>query len=404
MKINSVNKSVNFSASIVRKEKEVKRKNTGDISLIIAVILLSLIGLVFIYSASRYTAKSTYNDEFYFVKKQAVGILIGTVVMFNVSYIKTEKLKKFYVILAVLSVFLLVLVFVPKIGVENYGAKRWIGIGGITLQPSEIAKFSFILFTATYLSKKIEYARTFKGVLPVMVFGAILCALIIVEPNMSITVCMAALMLAMLFSAGMKIKHFLIILLPAVLFGIFLIFAEPYRLNRLSAFLNPWASPKGEGYQLIQSLYAIGSGGLFGVGLFNSRQKYAFLPFGESDFILSVISEEVGFIGLLFFFSLLFFIIIKGIKIASKCKDIFTYLLSVGITFIFGIQVIVNALVVTGSIPPTGLPLPLVSSGNTSIIIFMAEFGILYGISKNQDTQNGKILHKISYGKRKRRL
>ena len=212
--------------------------------------------------------------------------------------------------------------------------------------------------------------------------GAFLCLFIIIEPNMSITVCVAMLMVAMLFSSGMKIKHFAIILLPAIVLGVGLIFAEPYRLNRLSAFLNPWASPKGEGYQLIQSLYALGSGGWFGVGLFNSRQKYAFLPFSESDFILSVIGEETGFIGLIFFFSLLFFIIYRGIKIASKTKDVFGYLLAVGITFIFGIQVVINALVVTGSIPPTGLPLPLVSSGNTSIIIFMAEFGVLYNISK----------------------
>ena len=148
------------------------------------------------------------------------------------------------------------------------------------------------------------------------------------------------------------------------------------------AFINPWSNPKGEGYQLLQSLYALGSGGWFGVGLFNSRQKYAFLPFAESDFILSVIGEEIGFVGLFFFFALLFFIVYRGLKIASKSKNIFGYILAVGITMIFGIQTLVNALVVTGSIPPTGLPLPLVSSGNTSIIIFMAEMGILFNISK----------------------
>jgi cell division protein FtsW len=157
---------------------------------------------------------------------------------------------------------------------------------------------------------------------------------------------------------------------------------EPYRLNRLSAFLNPWASPKGEGYQLLQSLYALGSGGWFGVGLFNSRQKYAFLPFSESDFILSIIGEEIGFVGITLFFALLFFIVYRGIKTALKAKDVFGFIMAIGITMIFGIQVVINALVVSGAIPPTGLPLPLVSSGNTSIIIFMAEMGILYNISK----------------------
>jgi cell division protein FtsW len=191
------------------------------------------------------------------------------------------------------------------------------------------------------------------------------------------------LMMTMLFSAGMRIKHFVFIILPTIVVGVLLILAEPYRLDRLAAFLNPWSSPKGEGYQLLQSLYALGSGGWFGVGLFNSRQKYAFLPFAESDFILSVVGEEIGYIGLIFFFLLLFFIMFRGFKIASKSKDIFGFLLAVGITLIFGIQTIINALVVTGSIPPTGLPLPLVSSGNTSIIIFMAEMGILYNISSN---------------------
>ena len=170
--------------------------------------------------------------------------------------------------------------------------------------------------------------------------------------------------------------------MPALGVAVILILIEPYRLSRLAAFLNPWSNPKGEGYQLLQSLYALGSGGWFGVGLFNSRQKFDFLPFAESDFILSVVGEEIGFIGLIFFFALLFFIVYRGIMAAYRAKDLFGFMLAVGITMIFGIQTVVNALVVTGSIPPTGLPLPLVSSGNTSIIIFMAEMGIIFNVSK----------------------
>jgi len=232
------------------------------------------------------------------------------------------------------------------------------------------------------VSKNPGNPRTFKGILPILCFGLTLCILIILEPNMSITVCVGLLLLTILFASGMKIKHLILLIVPAILLGVVLILIEPYRLKRLFAFIDPWASPKGEGYQLLQSLYALGSGGWFGVGLFNSRQKYAFLPFSESDFILSVIGEEIGFVGLIFFFSLLFFIIYRGLKTASKARDVFGYVMAIGITMIFGIQVVVNALVVTGSIPPTGLPLPLVSSGNTSIIIFMAEMGILFNISK----------------------
>ena len=344
--------------------------------------MLAIIGTVFIFSASNYSALKTYGDSFYFVKKQVVGIALGIVAMILSATFDYNRLKKFTLPIAIISFITLILVFVPSIGVENYGAKRWIGIGGITIQPSEIAKFSLILFCATYISNNPEKMNKFIGVFPVLLFGGVTCLLIIIEPNMSITVCVASLMLTMLFCAGMKIKHFIFLIIPVLIGGVLLILAEPYRLNRLAAFLNPWSNPKGEGYQLLQSLYALGSGGLFGVGLFNSRQKFAFLPFAESDFILSVIGEEIGYIGLFFFFLLLFFIVYRGLKIAYKSRDLFGFILAVGITMIFGIQTIVNALVVTGSIPPTGLPLPLVSSGNTSIIIFMAEMGVLFNISK----------------------
>ena len=358
------------------------KKPTGDYFLLISVIVLAIIGTVFIYSASNYSANATYNDSFYFVKKQLIGILLGAMAMVFTCNFNYEKLKKWTIPVSIVSFVTLVLVFVPGIGVENYGAKRWINLGFSTLQPSEIAKFSLILFSATYFSKDPSRAKSFVGILPVLIYGLVTCFLIIIEPNMSITVCVALLMVALLFSAGMKVYYLFIMLIPALIGGVILILIEPYRFDRLLAFINPWSNPKGEGYQLLQSLYALGSGGWFGVGLFNSRQKFAFLPFAESDFILSVIGEEIGFVGMLFFFALIAFIIYRGIKIAFSSKDVFGFLLSIGITLIFGIQAVVNALVVTGSIPPTGLPLPLVSSGNTSIIIFLAEMGILFNVSK----------------------
>ncbi|MBO4251902.1 MAG: putative lipid II flippase FtsW [Clostridia bacterium] len=360
----------------------IKRQRGGDYALLIAVVLLSVIGTVFIYSASNYSAAATYGDEYFFVKKQVIGILLGVVAMAFTAFFDYGKLKKLTVPVAILSFVLLALVFVPGIGVENYGAKRWVGMGAFTVQPSEIAKFSLILFSATYFSAFKERTTTFTGVLPVLLFGGATCLFVILEPNMSITVCIALLMLTMVFAAGLKMKTLLFIIVPAFVAGVALIIVEPYRLSRLAAFINPWSNPKGEGYQLLQSLYALGSGGLFGVGLFHSRQKYAFLPFAESDFILSVIGEEIGFTGLLFFFLLLAFIVFRGLKAARNAKDLFGYILATGITMIFGIQVVINALVVTGSIPPTGLPLPLVSSGNTSIIIFMAEMGVLFNVSK----------------------
>ena len=366
-------------------KRRVNNKSLGDLTLLIAVVILSIVGTIFIYSASNYSAKATYNDSFYFVKKQIIGILLGVIAMVFTSNYPYNKLRKFNVIISVISFISLMLVFVPKIGVENYGAKRWVSLGAFTFQPSDIAKFSLILFIAVYFSKNPARAKTFMGIFPVLLYGGATCLLIILEPNMSITVCVAMLMITMLFACGMKWKHLFFLLIPAFAIGVVLILIEPYRLNRLMAFINPWSNPKGEGYQLLQSLYGLGAGGWFGVGLFNSRQKFAFLPFSESDFILSIIGEEIGFIGTTLFFALLFFIVYRGLKVAVSSKDIFGYVLAVGITMVFGIQVIINALVVTGSIPPTGLPLPLVSSGNTAIIIFMAEMGILYNISKHSN-------------------
>ncbi len=355
----------------------------------IVSVFLACFGVVAVYSASGYVAKTQYGDEWYFVKKQLVGLIGGLIAMWFCRKVDPKKLllKKVRWAALIVPLVLLGLVFVPGIGVSNYGATRWIGIGGITLQPSELAKYGFVIFSAGYMSENMEKMRTFKGTLPVMFAGGVICVLIMLEPNMSVTMCVGLLMLSMLFLGGMKLKHFCVILVPAILFVPILIIAEPYRLSRLSAFLNPWEEPRGEGYQLIQSLYALGNGGWFGAGLFNSRQKYRFLPFAESDFILSIIGEELGFFGILLLFSASFFLIWRGIKTAKKANGFFEFLLATGITLVYGIQTALNALVVSGSIPPTGLPLPLISSGNTSLIITMASMGVLYSISARANTK-----------------
>jgi cell division protein FtsW len=307
----------------------------------------------------------------------------------RIDYRKLKGKKTRYVAL-LLPILLLALVFVPSVGRSNYGATRWIGIGSFTLQPSELAKYGFVIFASAYMSENMGRMRTFKGVLPVLLAGGGICLLIIIEPNMSVTMCVGLLMLAMLFLGGMKIKHFMVIFIPALLVVPVLIAIEPYRLSRLSAFLDPWESPKGEGYQLIQSLYALGNGGWFGTGLFRSRQKYRFLPFAESDFILSIIGEELGFVGVAILFLISAILIFRGIKTAARADDFFSFLLASGITLVYGIQTVINALVVSGSIPPTGLPLPLISSGNTSLIITMASMGILYSISAQSNRKKGK--------------
>ncbi len=349
-------------------------------------VLLAAFGIVAIYSASNYVAKTQYGDAWYFVKKQLVGFLLGLAAMWGCSKFDCRRLrgKKVRYIALFLPMLLLGLVFVPGLGKSNYGATRWIAVGGVTLQPSELAKYGLVIFIAAYMSEDMGRARTFGGTLPVLLAGGAICALIMLEPNMSVTMCVGLLMLGLLFLGGMKIKHFLIIFIPALLVVPVMILAEPYRLSRLSAFLDPWENPRGEGYQLIQSLYALGNGGWFGTGLFRSRQKYRFLPFAESDFILSIIGEELGFVGIFLLFFVCALLIWRGIRAAKRAPDFFSFFLAAGITLVYGIQTVLNALVVSGSIPPTGLPLPLISSGNTSLIITMASMGVLYRISTKE--------------------
>ena len=367
-------------------KSEKSNKARGDVSILILTVLLAAFGVVAVYSASGYVAKTQYGDEFYFAKKQLIGFVLGLVAMLFCGRLDYQKLKgkKARWVALIVPMILLALVFVPGIGKSNYGATRWIGIGSVTIQPSELAKYGFVIFVSAYMSENMGEMRTFKGVLPVLLSGGAICLLIIIEPNMSVTMCVGLLMLAMLFLGGMKIKHFLVIFVPALLVVPLLIIAEPYRLSRLSAFLDPWENPRGEGYQLIQSLYALGNGGWFGTGLFNSRQKYRFLPFAESDFILSIIGEELGFVGIAVLFAVSGLLVFRGIKAAKNADDFFSFFLSSGITLVYGIQTVINALVVSGSIPPTGLPLPLVSSGNTSLIITMASMGILYSVSRKR--------------------
>lgn len=356
--------------------------NKGDILIPILAILIAIFGCLAVYSASYYSAEVLSGDKLFYLKKQVIGLVLGVICMVLVNLFDYKFLNKIKYILLIISAVLLVLVFTP-LGIENYGAKRWINLGAVTLQPSEIAKFSYAIFCAGYFSNNTKNIKTFKGILPVILIGAVFCLLIMLEPNMSITVCVGALMLTMLFASGVKWWQIALITVPIIIALPVLIILEPYRLKRLMAFINPWASPKGEGYQLLQSLYALGSGGFFGVGLFNSRQKYRFLPFAESDFILAVIGEEFGFFGMVLLFLLLLFLGARCFKVALRCKTLFGYLTVIGITFVFLVQVAVNALVVTGSIPPTGLPLPLISSGNTSLIVFLTAFGIIYNVSKD---------------------
>lgn len=371
--------------------KSFKFKQVDYVLLFVTLFLVGF-GVVMVYSASYYSADILYGNSKFFMSKQLIGAIFGFACMILVTMIDYHKLEKVKWIVLVSSLVLLALVFLPGIGVSNNGATRWIRLPGFTIQPSEIAKFAFVIWTSSYLAKNYDYVKKFVGILPVLCVGGVYCLLIIAEPNMSITMCMAITMIIMLFVGGIRAKHFAILGTCGACAVPALIIAEPYRLNRLVAFMNPWLNPKTEGYQLIQSLYGLGAGGLFGVGLFNSRQKYLFLPFAESDFIFSIIGEELGLFGCIMVILLFVIVVYRGIKIAMNAPDRFGCYLATGITTVIASQVLINIAVVTGSIPPTGVPLPFISSGGTALVVFMSAVGILLNIDRQSKSNTIKKL------------
>lgn len=357
-----------------------------DISLGLVAILLSAIGLVFIYSASSYSAEVQLGDSFHYVKTQGLALFVGVLFMVGMTFVDLRKVKKVALPIYIVSLVLLALVFVPVLGVESYGAKRWLNLGFFTIQPSEYAKFGMVIMLAKVMADK--GADTFPKLMLLFLIGGVVALLLILEPNMSITICVVLVLVLMIFVGGAKFKHLFAIGLPVLVAGVVLIFSEPYRIRRLLAFVDPWASPLDEGYQLIQSYYALGSGGLFGVGIGNSRQKYLFLPFAESDFILSVIGEEIGFVGILLVVALFLFIVVKGWMVAVRAKDRFSSYLATGITAVLAVQTALNIAVVCGAIPPTGLPLPFVSAGGSSLVAYLMAIGILMNVSRQAKIGN----------------
>ena len=362
------------------------------IVLVICTAILIIIGHVMIYSASNYVAQKDFGDGLYHVKKQILGLVAGIAFTIFLYFLKTDTLDKLKWVIMAFSTILMLLVFVPGIGVESYGAKRWINLGFTTIQPSEIMKFALVIFIAGYIKDK--KCDKWKVILTVLAIGGGVALLLLMQPNMSITICVFGVVFIMLIVGGIKIKQLLLLVIPFLFGVVLLILIEPYRLERLLAFIDPWQSPKDEGYQLIQSYYAIGSGGLFGVGLFNSRQKYLFLPFAESDFIFSVICEELGFVGAVVIIAIYLAVVYCGIIIASKSTSQFDCYLATGTTSVIAVQTLINVAVVSGSIPPTGVPLPFMSAGGTSLMVFMGAVGILLNISKKDKTSIRKSLIK----------
>jgi cell division protein FtsW len=359
-------------------------KKPFDFLIFMTVLILLSLGSIMVFSSG---APHAYNyidgDTYYFLKKQLMYVPLGLVAMFITMNIDYRKLGKWSPLLLVVSMALLVLVCIPGIGTELNGSRRWLIIAGQSIQPSEIAKLSIILFFSYSLSKrKDELKSFFKGLVPYLIILGIFALLLLLEPHMSSTIVIGMVSCLILFCAGAKIKHFVILVVPAIAGVVALVLTSDYRRGRLISFLNPWEDPQGGGWQIVQSLYAIGSGGLFGRGLGKSLQKFLYIPEPYNDFILAVLAEELGFIGVLTVLLLFLIFIWRGIKVSMNAPDIFGCLLAVGITSLVAVQVIINVAVVSSSMPVTGMPLPFFSYGGTSLVFLMSGIGILLNISR----------------------
>ncbi len=311
-------------------------------------------------------------------------LLVAMMLISRINYHVFEKAR----VLGLLGVIVL-LVLVLVMGKETNQSQRWLEIAGVRFQPSELAKFVLVLYVASFASRFPKRMESFeRGIAPMLMIMAIIAVLLLLQPNLSMAIIFVATGMVMLYVGGAPIKYLLIMAALAVPAVILLAYYQPYQWERLMIFLNPWnPDPNVDGYQLRQSLYALGSGGFFGQGLNFSRQKLLFLPYGESDLIFAIIGEELGFVGCTFVVAMYAFVAYRGMRIAIKCKDRFGSLLAAGITSVVALQAAINIGVATSSIPPTGQTLPLVSHGGTSLLIFLCAFGILLNISRNLEPQ-----------------
>ena len=352
--------------------------------LFIFTILISLFGLLMIFSSSYIWAEYKYNDAFKFVKNQGLFLIIGS---FGMYFISKINYKKYYdkANLILLGCFLLlILVLIPGIGTIRNGSRSWFGIGSFGIQPSEFMKLGILIFISKYLvNNKKNLSNIKSGVLPILGVIILTFGLIMLQPDFGTGTIIVVSSIVLLFISNVNMKFFIKIGVLGLLGIVGLIIIAPYRLTRILSFVNPWSDPLGSGFQIIQSLYAIGPSGLFGTGLFNSIQKHFYLPEPQTDFIFSIISEELGFLGVIIVSSLFLIIIITCFKISLKQNDEFAKFLSFGISFQIAFQSLLNLMVVVGLIPVTGVTLPFLSYGGSSLLVSMASIGIILNISRN---------------------
>ncbi|MCC2684196.1 MAG: spoVE2 [Paenibacillaceae bacterium] len=360
-----------------------KARSAPDVWMIVATLSILVIGVVMVYSASAVLSFREFGDSWYYLKRQLFFALLGLVAMYatmNTDYWVWRK----YANLGLLICFaLLLIVLIPGIGVIRGGARSWLGLGSFGIQPSEFMKMGMIIFLAKMLSERQSGITSFvKGLLPPLMFAGLAFGLIMLQPDLGTGVVLVGASVLIIYVAGARMLHMSWFALAGLAGFAGLIAAAPYRLQRITAFLDPWKDPLGAGYQSIQSLYAIGPGGLVGLGLGMSRQKYSYLPEPQTDFIFSIIAEELGFIGGALVLILFTILVVRGVRTAMTAPDTFGSLLAAGIVGMIAIQVMINIGVVIGMFPVTGITLPLISAGGSSLTLMLTSLGILLNISR----------------------
>ncbi|MDR6225004.1 putative lipid II flippase FtsW [Desmospora profundinema] len=358
-------------------------RNKPDFWMMLIIFILTGFGLVMIFSASYYEGLTKYGDSYYFFKRQLLWACAALVLFFIVSNVPYTLYQRYVGWILFTSFLVLLLVFIPGVGKTLNGATRWIQMGPIGFQPSELAKVGAIIYTASIMVKKQNVLHQFKrGLLPPLIVIGLLCFLIVIEPHFSSTVILLGACIIVIFCAGARLKHLLLLASAGIPFIIWVMVVEPYRLSRWQVLFDPWKDPTGGGFQTIQALFAIGPGGLSGKGLGNSIQKLAYLPMSQTDFIFAIIAEELGFLGGTFVILLFVAFVIRGVRIALKAPDLFGNLLGMGIVSMFALQTLFNLGVVTAILPVTGVPLPFISYGGSSLMFSMLAAGILVSISR----------------------
>ncbi len=359
-----------------------QHSTTYDIQLLFPVLFLVGIGIVMVYSASSALALKKYGSDYFFLKKQALFTLVGVMVLVICRHFPYRLYRPLAYPLLAVAIILLIAVLIPQFSVSAGGATRWLRIGRLSFQPSELARIAMVIYLAYSLEKKGAKLKDLTvGFLPHIFILAVLCGLIIQQPDFGSVVILSVMTGLMMFIGGVRIKHLLVATAALAPIGMYLLMSAEYRWRRLLGFLDPWQYPAGEGYQIVHSLMAFGTGGITGTGIGKGYQKLFYLPEPHTDFIFSVIGEELGLIGVLAIVGLYAWIIVRGTQIAKNTNDHFGSFLAMGLTIAMGLQIVVNMGVALSLLPTKGLTLPFMSYGGTSLLLNMASIGILMNIS-----------------------